>query len=61
MIRCELVDDTLITVNGKEVRQDMEGKWIGKSLTATETVAFRMFMDAKRRVGKSLFAIEHKL
>lgn len=60
MTRCEIIDYDLIKVNGKEVRQDMNGNWIGQDLNAAETKHFQQFVASKHRIGKSLIAIEYK-
>lgn len=50
-IKCEQIEDGLIHVNGKEVRQDMEGNWIGKTLDIKETRYFNLFLQTLKRMG----------
>lgn len=50
-ITCEKIDDGLIHVNGKEVRQDMNGNWIGSDLDIIEANVFRQFLNSMDRSG----------
>lgn len=53
-IKCENIDDGLIHVNGKEVRQDMNGNWIGQTLENNEAKYFNIFLHTLIRCGRQL-------
>jgi len=48
-IKYSQLEDGLILVNNKEVRQDMNGNWIGKHLTMIEAKFFNEFMNTVKR------------
>lgn len=52
-IRCEQIEDDLILINGKEVREDMNGNWIGKSLDLQEAKFFNIFLSTIKRINTS--------
>lgn len=51
-IKCEAIDSGLIHVNGKEVRLDMNGNWMGKHLDVTEAKVFNLFLNSAERAGR---------
>jgi hypothetical protein len=50
-IKCEQKDDNLIIVNGKEVRKDMNGNWVGKTLDIKEAKFFNVFLNTINNIG----------
>lgn len=51
-IKCEQTADDLILVNGKEVRKDMNGNWIGRTLDLREAKFFSVFLYTVRQIAK---------
>lgn len=45
MILCEFVEDGVVKLNHKEVRQDMNGNWVGNNFSMAEAQAFNLFLD----------------
>lgn len=45
MIHCEFIEDGLVKLNNKKVRQDMNGNWVGNNFSIAEAQAFNLFLD----------------
>jgi hypothetical protein len=54
-IKCEQTADDLILINGKEVRKDMNGNWIGRTLDMKEAKFFNVFLYTIRQISKGRF------
>lgn len=50
-IKCEQKEENLILVNGKEVRKDMDGNWIGKTLDLKEAKFFNVFLHTVQSIS----------
>lgn len=45
MIVCEFIEEGVVKLNHKEVRQDMNGNWVGNDFSIDEAHAFNLFID----------------
>lgn len=45
MILCEFIEDGVVKLNHKEVRQDMNGNWVGNNFSIAEAQAFNLFLN----------------
>lgn len=60
-IECERIDQDAILINGKEVRKDMDGNWIGRQLNVQEVKYFNIFLQALRKSNNKLRVVIFKL
>lgn len=45
MILCEFIEVGVVKLNHKEVRQDMNGNWVGNNFSVAEAQAFNLFLN----------------
>ena len=45
MIVCEFVEEGIVKIGHKEVRQDMNGNWVGNDFSIAEAQAFNLFFN----------------
>lgn len=61
-VKCQKINDELILVNFKEVRQDMDGNWVTKKeMTPTEKQFFNEFLQTIEHVNAKTVKAEYSL
>lgn len=61
-IKCEQVEERLIKVNGKEVRQDMDGNWRTRAkMLNAESHFFNEFLKTTETTGKKYLKVTYEL